>query len=158
MGWGIHEVLGEHLGTAGERGTVRVPSRSPAGPQRVPEESGALLAPSRRAQEGPRPACAWGAKCSAITPPQDAKAKVEQLEGTLRSAETGQDLGSVRRLQTQHCQLERESQALAGHMAALVSQAQQVANSQPLAEETQKYLQRCSPARSAFSPLSVTLP
>ncbi|KAF6133107.1 spectrin beta, non-erythrocytic 5 [Phyllostomus discolor] len=73
---------------------------------------------------------------------QDAKVKAEHLEGALQSAETGQDLSSSRRLQKQHRQLEGESQALAGYMAALVSQAHWVANSQPLTEETQKYLQR----------------
>ncbi|CAK7301658.1 Spectrin beta chain, non-erythrocytic 5 [Vulpes lagopus] len=73
---------------------------------------------------------------------QDAKKKMEQLEGALQSAETGQDLGSSRGLQRQHCQLERESQALASKMAALVSQAQQGLTSQTVMEETQKYLLR----------------
>ncbi|XP_035564644.1 spectrin beta chain, non-erythrocytic 5 [Canis lupus dingo] len=73
---------------------------------------------------------------------QDAKKKMEQLEGALQSAETGQDLGSSRGLQRQHCQLERESQALASKMAALVSQAHQGLTSQTVMEETQKYLLR----------------
>nr|XP_055172581.1 spectrin beta chain, non-erythrocytic 5 [Nyctereutes procyonoides] len=73
---------------------------------------------------------------------QDAKKKMEQLEGALQSAETGQDLGSSRGLQRQHCQLERESQALASKMAALVSQAHQGLTSQTIMEETQKYLLR----------------
>ncbi|XP_057162138.1 LOW QUALITY PROTEIN: spectrin beta chain, non-erythrocytic 5 [Ursus arctos] len=73
---------------------------------------------------------------------QDAKEQMEQLEGALRSAETGQDLGSSRRLQKQHGQLESKSQALASRMAALVSQAHQGLTSQTVMEETQKYLQR----------------
>uniref|UniRef100_G1MDF6 Spectrin beta, non-erythrocytic 5 n=1 Tax=Ailuropoda melanoleuca TaxID=9646 RepID=G1MDF6_AILME len=73
---------------------------------------------------------------------QDAKEKMEQLEGALRSAETGQDLGSSRRLQRQHSQLESKSQALASKMAALVSQAHRGLTSQTVMEETQKYLQR----------------
>ncbi|KAM5340248.1 LOW QUALITY PROTEIN: spectrin beta chain, non-erythrocytic 5 [Glossophaga mutica] len=89
--------------------------------------------------------------------PQDAKEKVEQLEGALQSVEMGQDLSSSRRLQKQHRRLESESQALASQMAALASQAHRVANSWPLAEETQESLQRCSPAHSTFTPLCVTL-
>lgn len=81
-----------------------------------------------------------------LRPPQDAKKKMEQLEGALQSAETGQDLGSSRGLQRQHCQLERESQALASKMAALVSQAHQGLTSQTVMEETQKYLLRYPPA------------
>ncbi|XP_032336758.1 spectrin beta chain, non-erythrocytic 5 [Camelus ferus] len=73
---------------------------------------------------------------------QEAKEKMEQLEGALQSAELGQDLGSSRRLQKQHRQLEGESQALASKMAALVSQAHQEVKSQTIVEETQKYLQR----------------
>uniref|UniRef100_A0A8C4M5V2 Spectrin beta, non-erythrocytic 5 n=1 Tax=Equus asinus TaxID=9793 RepID=A0A8C4M5V2_EQUAS len=73
---------------------------------------------------------------------QDAKEKMEQLEGALQGAETGQDLSSSRRLQKQHHQLEGESQALAGKMATLVSQALSMVNSQTIVEETQKYLQR----------------
>ncbi|XP_023382643.1 spectrin beta chain, non-erythrocytic 5-like, partial [Pteropus vampyrus] len=72
---------------------------------------------------------------------QDAKEKMEQLEGALQGAETGQDLCSSRGLQKQHRQLESESQTLASKMAALVAQAHQVVNSQPIMEETQKYLQ-----------------
>ncbi|KAF5925525.1 hypothetical protein HPG69_001972 [Diceros bicornis minor] len=73
---------------------------------------------------------------------QDAKEKMEQLEGALQSAETGQDLCSSQRLLKQHHQLEDESQALAGKMAALVSQAHCVISSQTIVEEIQKYLQR----------------
>ncbi|GAB5572546.1 spectrin beta chain [Prionailurus iriomotensis] len=73
---------------------------------------------------------------------QDAKEKMEQLEGALQSAEPGQDLGSSRRGQKQHCQLESESQALASKMAALVAQAERGLTSQTVTEETQKYLQR----------------
>lgn len=83
---------------------------------------------------------------------------MEQLEGALQSAETGQDLRSSRRLQTQHHRLEGESQALASNMAALVSQARQVVNSQPIMEETQKSLQRYSPASCIFTSLCCTLP
>lgn len=103
-------------------------------------------------------ACVWRAKCSTITPPQDAKDKVERLEVALQSAETGQDLSSCRRLQKQHRQLEGESQALASQIAFLLSQAHWVASSQPITEETRKYLQRCSPAHSVLTPLCVTLP
>ena len=39
-------------------------------------------------------------------PPQEAKEKMEELEGALQSAEMGQDLGSSRGLQKQHRQLE----------------------------------------------------
>ncbi|XP_057577784.1 spectrin beta chain, non-erythrocytic 5 [Hippopotamus amphibius kiboko] len=73
---------------------------------------------------------------------QEAKEKMEQLEGALQSAEMGQNLGSSRGLQKQHCQLEAESQALASEVAALVPQAHQVFDSQTIVEETQKYLQR----------------
>ncbi|XP_025775020.1 spectrin beta chain, non-erythrocytic 5 [Puma concolor] len=73
---------------------------------------------------------------------QDAKEKMEQLEGALQSAEPGQDLGSSRRRQKQHCQLESESQALASKMAALIAQAERGLTSQTVTEETQKYLQR----------------
>uniref|UniRef100_A0A8C7EU33 Spectrin beta, non-erythrocytic 5 n=1 Tax=Neovison vison TaxID=452646 RepID=A0A8C7EU33_NEOVI len=73
---------------------------------------------------------------------QDAKEKMKQLERSLQSAETGQDLGSSRELQKWHGQLESESQALASKMAALVSQAHQGLTSQTIVEETQKYLQR----------------
>lgn len=103
-------------------------------------------------------ACMWRAQCSTIVPPQDAKEKMEQLEGALQGAETGQDLCSSRGLQKQHRQLESESQTLASKMAALVAQAHQVVNSQPIMEETQKYLQRYSPACSIFTPPCVTLP
>uniref|UniRef100_A0A452DXD2 Spectrin beta, non-erythrocytic 5 n=1 Tax=Capra hircus TaxID=9925 RepID=A0A452DXD2_CAPHI len=77
-------------------------------------------------------------------PPQEAKEKMEQLEGTMQRAEMGQDLGSSRGLQKQHCQLEAESQALASKMAALVPEARQAVSSQAIMEETQKYLQRYS--------------
>ena len=40
-------------------------------------------------------------------------------------------------------------------MAALVPQAPQVVNTQTIVEETQKYLQRSSPARSVSTPLRV---
>ncbi|KAI4583108.1 hypothetical protein MJG53_008321 [Ovis ammon polii x Ovis aries] len=73
---------------------------------------------------------------------QEAKEKMEQLEGTMQRAEMGQDLGSSRGLQKQHCQLEAESQALASKMAALVPEARQAVSSQAIMEETQKYLQR----------------
>ncbi|XP_045863809.1 spectrin beta chain, non-erythrocytic 5 [Meles meles] len=73
---------------------------------------------------------------------QDAKEKMKQLERSLQSTETGQDLGSSRELQKRHGQLESESQALASKMAALVSQAHQGLTSQSIMEETQKYLQR----------------
>lgn len=82
---------------------------------------------------------------------------MEQLEGALQSTETGQDRCSSRRLQKQHHQLESESQALATKMAALVSQAHHMANSQPIIKETQKYLQRYLPACSIFTPLCFTL-
>lgn len=80
---------------------------------------------------------------------------MEQIEGPLQSAEMGQDLGSSRGLQRQHRQLEAESQALAGKMAALVPQAHQVVNTQTIVEETQKYLQRYLPACSISTPLCV---
>ncbi|OWK09720.1 hypothetical protein Celaphus_00006342, partial [Cervus elaphus hippelaphus] len=73
---------------------------------------------------------------------QEAKEKMERLEGTLQRAEMGQDLGSSRGLQKQHCQLEAESQALASRMATLVPEAHQVVSSQAIVEETEKYLQR----------------
>ncbi|KAM6202501.1 spectrin beta chain, non-erythrocytic 5 [Rhynchocyon petersi] len=73
---------------------------------------------------------------------QRVREKMEWLEGTLQSAGTGQDLRSTRELQKQHHQLEGESQALASKMAALVSQAGYVLNSQSFLEETQKYFQR----------------
>ncbi|XP_058149963.1 spectrin beta chain, non-erythrocytic 5 [Dasypus novemcinctus] len=74
---------------------------------------------------------------------QGAKEKVEHLEGSLPSTEMGQDLRSSRELQKRLCQLEGGSQALASEVAALISQARQVANSQTLLEESQKCLQRC---------------
>uniref|UniRef100_A0A671DN44 Spectrin beta, non-erythrocytic 5 n=1 Tax=Rhinolophus ferrumequinum TaxID=59479 RepID=A0A671DN44_RHIFE len=73
---------------------------------------------------------------------QDAKEKMEQLEGALQSTETGQDLCSSRGLQKRHHQLEGESQALASKMSAIISQAHHMVHSQPIMEETQKYLQR----------------
>ncbi|XP_053451516.1 spectrin beta chain, non-erythrocytic 5 [Nycticebus coucang] len=73
---------------------------------------------------------------------QDAKEKMEQLEGALQSTDTGQDLRSSQRLQTQHRQLESRSQALAAQLATLVSQARGVVTSQAILEETQKYLRR----------------
>nr|KAF6487643.1 spectrin beta, non-erythrocytic 5 [Rousettus aegyptiacus] len=73
---------------------------------------------------------------------QDAKEKMEQLEGALQGTEAGQDLCSSRRLQKQHRQLESQSQALTTKMAALVAQAHRVVNPQPIMEETQKLLQR----------------
>ncbi|KAM9646114.1 spectrin beta chain, non-erythrocytic 5 [Trichechus inunguis] len=72
----------------------------------------------------------------------EAGEKLEQLEGALQSAGTGQDLRSSRELQKQHRQLEGETQALASKMAALTSQAHRVLNSQSFLEETQKYLKR----------------
>lgn len=82
---------------------------------------------------------------------------MEQLEGALQRAETGQDLCSSRGLQKQHHQLESESQALARRMATLVAKAHQVVNSQPIMEETQKHLQRYSPACSILTPPGVTV-
>lgn len=82
---------------------------------------------------------------------------MEQLEGALQRAETGQDLCSSRRLQTRHHQLEGESQALAGKLAALVSQARQVVSAQPVVEETQKSLQRYLPASCISTSLGCTL-
>ncbi|XP_034850492.1 spectrin beta chain, non-erythrocytic 5 [Mirounga leonina] len=73
---------------------------------------------------------------------QAAEEKMEQLDGALQSTETGQDLGSSRGLQKRHGQLGSESQALAGKMAALVSQARQGLTSQTIVEQTQKCLQR----------------
>ncbi|XP_073733567.1 spectrin beta chain, non-erythrocytic 5 [Callorhinus ursinus] len=73
---------------------------------------------------------------------QAAKGKMEQLEGALQSAETGQDLGSSRGLQKRHGRLGSESQALAGEVAVLVCQARQGLTSQTIVGETQKYLQR----------------
>ena len=81
---------------------------------------------------------------------------MEQLEGTMQMAEMGQDLGSSRRLQKQHSQLEAESQALASKMAALVPKAHQAVSSQAIVEETQKYLQRYSAACPTPTPLCVT--
>lgn len=81
---------------------------------------------------------------------------MEQLEGALQSAQTGQDLGSSRWRQRQHCQLESESQALASKMAALVSQAHQGLTSQTVMEETQKYLQRYPPACPILTLLCAT--
>ncbi|KAM9202881.1 spectrin beta chain, non-erythrocytic 5 [Dugong dugon] len=72
----------------------------------------------------------------------EAEKKLEQLEGALQSAGTGQDLRSSGELQKQHRQLEGESQALASKMAALSSQAHRVLSFQSFLEETQKYLQR----------------
>ncbi|XP_032273432.1 spectrin beta chain, non-erythrocytic 5 [Phoca vitulina] len=73
---------------------------------------------------------------------QAAEEKMEQLDGALQSAEAGQDLGSSRGLQRRHGQLGSESQALAGKMAVLVSQARQGLTSQTIVEKTQKCLQR----------------
>uniref|UniRef100_A0A2I3GSR9 Spectrin beta, non-erythrocytic 5 n=1 Tax=Nomascus leucogenys TaxID=61853 RepID=A0A2I3GSR9_NOMLE len=73
---------------------------------------------------------------------QDAKEQLEQLEGTLQSSETGQDLCSSQRLQKRHHQLESESRTLAAKMAALASKAHGVAASPAILEETQKHLQR----------------
>lgn len=81
-----------------------------------------------------------------------------QLEGALQSTETGQDLCSSRGLQKRHRQLEGESQALASKMSALISQAYHVVDSQPIMEETQKYLQRYVLACAIFTPLCFTLP
>uniref|UniRef100_A0A8C8YBE4 Spectrin beta, non-erythrocytic 5 n=1 Tax=Panthera leo TaxID=9689 RepID=A0A8C8YBE4_PANLE len=88
---------------------------------------------------------------------QDAKEKMEQLEGALQSAEPGQDLGSSRRRQKQHCQLESESQALASKMAALVAQAERGLTSQTVREETQKYLQRFESLREHLATRHVQL-
>ncbi|KAM5175969.1 spectrin beta chain, non-erythrocytic 5 [Callospermophilus lateralis] len=73
---------------------------------------------------------------------QDAKEKMEQLEGALKSAEMGSNLCSIRRLQKQHCQLEDERQALGSKMATLISQAHSVVTSQAILEEIQKCQQR----------------
>lgn len=83
---------------------------------------------------------------------------MEQLEGALQSTETGQDLCSSRGLQKRHHQLEGESQALASKMSALISQAHHMVHSQPIMEETQKYLQRYMPACVIFTSLCFTLP
>ncbi|XP_037360039.1 spectrin beta chain, non-erythrocytic 5 [Talpa occidentalis] len=73
---------------------------------------------------------------------QEAKGKTEQLEGVLQSAEMEWDLCSSRELLRQQRQLEGESQALAGKVAALKSRAHQGVSSQAIMEEIQKYLQR----------------
>ncbi|KAL4696038.1 hypothetical protein H8957_001690 [Semnopithecus entellus] len=73
---------------------------------------------------------------------QDAKEQLEQLEGALQGTEMGQDLRSSRKLQKQHHQLESESQTLAAKMAALASQARNMAASPAILEETQKHLRR----------------
>ncbi|XP_021581618.2 spectrin beta chain, non-erythrocytic 5 isoform X1 [Ictidomys tridecemlineatus] len=73
---------------------------------------------------------------------QDAKEKMEQLEGALKSAEMGSNLCSIQRLQKQHCQLEDERQALGSKMATLNSQAHSVVTSQTILEEIQKCQQR----------------
>ncbi|XP_077655910.1 LOW QUALITY PROTEIN: spectrin beta chain, non-erythrocytic 5 [Urocitellus parryii] len=73
---------------------------------------------------------------------QDAKEKMEQLEGALKSAEMGSNLCSIRRLQKQHCQLEDERQALGSKMATLISQAHSMVTSQTILEEIQKCQQR----------------
>ncbi|XP_031791592.1 spectrin beta chain, non-erythrocytic 5 [Piliocolobus tephrosceles] len=73
---------------------------------------------------------------------QDAKEQLEQLEGALQGSETGQDLRSSRKLQRRHHQLESESQTLAAKMAALASQACNMAASPAILEETQKHLRR----------------
>uniref|UniRef100_H0XEK4 Spectrin beta, non-erythrocytic 5 n=1 Tax=Otolemur garnettii TaxID=30611 RepID=H0XEK4_OTOGA len=73
---------------------------------------------------------------------QDAKEKMEQLEGALQSTETGQDLRSSRSLQARHRQLESKSQALAAQLATLVSQARGVGTSQVILDESQKCLRR----------------
>lgn len=92
----------------------------------------------------------------ALHSPQAAEEKMEQLDGALQSAEAGQDLGSSRGLQRRHGQLGSESQALAGKMAVLVSQARQGLTSQTIVEKTQKCLQRYPPACSIFTPLCAT--
>ena len=81
---------------------------------------------------------------------------MERLEGTLKRAEMGQDLGSSRGLQKQHHQLEVESQVLASRMATIVSKAHQVVSSQAIMEETEKYLQRYSASCPTSNPLCVT--
>ncbi|XP_062061690.1 spectrin beta chain, non-erythrocytic 5 [Lepus europaeus] len=73
---------------------------------------------------------------------QEAKEKMEQLEGAQQDTEARQDPGSSRRLQIRLCQLEAEGQVLAGKMAALCSQTHGVGTSQSILDETQRCLQR----------------
>ncbi|XP_023568382.1 spectrin beta chain, non-erythrocytic 5 [Octodon degus] len=73
---------------------------------------------------------------------QDAKEKMQQLEGSLQSPEGGLDLCSSQRLQKQHCQLECRSQVLASEVTALISRAQHEATSQATLEEAQQCRQR----------------
>lgn len=73
---------------------------------------------------------------------QEAKEKMEQLEGAQQDAEARQDPGSSRWLQRRLCQLEAEGQMLADKMAALCSQAHGAGTSQSILDETQRCLQR----------------
>ncbi|XP_038962424.1 spectrin beta chain, non-erythrocytic 5 isoform X3 [Rattus norvegicus] len=82
---------------------------------------------------------------------QDVRGMMEHLEGALQSTETGQDLCSSRRLQTQHRQLEGKSQALASKMAALISQTHNVFTSWTILEESQKCQQRFKSLQSKLA-------
>ncbi|XP_060228154.1 spectrin beta chain, non-erythrocytic 5 [Meriones unguiculatus] len=82
---------------------------------------------------------------------QDVRVVMEHLEGTLQSTEVGQDLCSSLRLQKQHCQLEDKSQALAGEMAALLSQTHNASTSLTILEESQKCQQRFEALQSKLA-------
>ncbi|XP_012865444.1 PREDICTED: spectrin beta chain, non-erythrocytic 5 [Dipodomys ordii] len=73
---------------------------------------------------------------------QDVTEKMEQLEGALQSAETGQDLCASRSLQKRHQQLDNKNQVLAGKMEALMSQARAEVSSQSILEETRQCHER----------------
>ncbi|XP_069861789.1 spectrin beta chain, non-erythrocytic 5 [Dipodomys merriami] len=73
---------------------------------------------------------------------QDVTEKMEQLEGALQSAETGQDLCASRSLQKRHQQLDNKNQVLASKMEALMSQAHAEVSSQSILEETRKCHER----------------
>lgn len=75
-------------------------------------------------------------------PPQDVRETLEELEGALQRAESGQDLHSSLRRQKQHCQLEDKSQALASKMAALIPETHHASTSLAILEESQKCHQR----------------
>jgi hypothetical protein len=94
-------------------------------------------------QKGHLPCCSREPNVAPCGPSQEAKEKMEQLEGALQNTETGQDLCTSRKLQRQHGQLENKSQALASKMADLISQAHSVATAQTILEETQQCCQRC---------------
>lgn len=90
-------------------------------------------------QEGPLASLHTGSLMQLpCIPPQEAKEKMEQLEGPCRGQKWDRTCPS-RGLQKQHCQLEAESQALASKMAALVPEARHRAvSSQAIMEETPK--------------------